>query len=95
MIKVDTSSLKESLNLSVVARTFVNGISACVILEGLTSNNELGIGYNCESVWTRLCKKKSTKCIEVKIKRTLTKSMISLKCTSTLHSSRSGKFAEM
>ena len=54
MIKVDSSSLKKGLNIGVIARTFVNGVSACVILEGLTSNNELGIGYYFERVWTRL-----------------------------------------
>ena len=61
MIKVDTSSLKKRLNFGVIARTFVNGVSACVILEGLTSNNELGIGYNFERVWTRLYKKRVNK----------------------------------
>ena len=61
MIKVDSSSLKKSLNIGVIARTFVNGVSACVILEGLTSNNELRIGYNFERVWTRLYKKRVNK----------------------------------
>ena len=92
MIKVDTSSLEKCLNLSVIARTFVEGVSTCVIFKGLTSNNELRIGHKFERVWTRLKKSQNN---EVKIEKMVTKSAISRKCTSTLHSSRSGKFAEM
>ena len=72
MIKVDATSLEKRLNLSVIARTFVNGVSACVVFKSLTSNNELRIRYNFERVWTRLKKKRVDKnLIVLKLKECL------------------------
>jgi len=65
MIEVDTSSLKQCLNFSIIARTIIDGVSACIVLEGLASHNELRIGYNFERVWTRL-RKESTNVLKRK-----------------------------
>jgi len=54
MIKIDTSTLQEGRNLSVIARTAIYGILARVVLIGRASDDQLRTRYYFESIWPRL-----------------------------------------
>lgn len=56
MIQIDSTAFKQGLYLSVCARLAVDCVSAGIILESLTCDNELRSRDDFEVVWARLYK---------------------------------------
>ncbi len=92
MVEIDSTALEQLLHLAVIARAAVDGIFATIALVRRACHDEVGAGDYLELVGPRLNDVSIGLLPDV---NKHTRSMISRKCTSTLHSVRSGCFAEL
>jgi len=88
VVEVNATPFEQRLYFGIAARFSVDSVLACVVLVRSTSHDELRPWNEFKGVRTRLSQ------VSIRLSTiytsALTRSIISRKCTSTLHSSRSG-----